>query len=251
MNLTPNNRTLNLLARYTLLSVLLTSNGCTPEPEPEPVDTGPREVISQNLSGNSRYVWEQEPRPYVIRDLVISETKNDQKRIASLVMEYPETKEEVRVATREVFNGFWEDITNFGASNFQRIEIRVFCCEEDAIENNGFHIFEVEGGGLNDPVLPKFDQANQTWQWREAATPDEQTRTIFRAYWDEQQRIPGDNPSAEADIVKRLAATHSMTVKEIAAKIVEGWLWRSQVSTNAKRIEYEVKQSLERWKLNE
>lgn len=233
------------------MACLLTLAGCEPEQEAGPIDTGPKLSVSENLSGDSRYIWEQEPKPYVIDDLVIRETAKDQQRLASVVIEYPQTKEEVQVAAREIFDAYWEDITDFGASKFQRIKVRVFCCKADAIDDDGFHIFEAEGGGLSEPVLPKFDQARKTWQWREPNDkPDDETLKVFREYWDEQQNIPGDDPAAEAQLVKRLAASHSLSVEEVAARIAATWLWRNRLSVNEKRIAYEVKQSLERWELD-
>ena len=248
----PSRRCVALVAS---LCITLAVSGCSTSAEPEAQESPEPEVtlaVSKNLSGDARFEWEREPKPYRVRDLTVTATSKSQSRIAHVVMEYPETKAAVLAAAREIFDALWEDITNLGAADFQRIQVLVFCCEEDAIDNDGFHIFEAFGGGLHADILPKFKNAKLEWQWREPADkPDDDTLAVFRDYWDGQQQLYSDDPKAEAELVSSIANKHGLSHTAVAEKVAVCWLWRNRHEMNEKRKSYQTESFLQQWGFGE
>ncbi len=176
-----------------------------------------------------------------------------QHRCPRVVVLEPESKQQVEVALRDIYQNYKQEIEGLQPdAPHKRISILLYDSVADAEDHDGYHICHVTGNSIAGPILPEWEDVEIDWKWRDPKyrpTPDQ--LKLFTEYWRGQNQAfkdgeslyfeakgnntwtledqPGIEKSKKAEVIKvvqALCKRNGMSQAELGREMAYVWLWK-------------------------
>lgn len=220
------------------LSMALFFFGCSQrKPDPVPVEA--------EASVAKPFIWTTENRPY----RVVKLNSKDACRIgvrhhqAWIVVEYPDSKDEVEAAAREVYNELKDNI-EFTCPDAEHKLLTVAVFDDHRDVGHGMAILLVRSPeSLAGPKLDSWENVDKDWHWWRDPTsrPSAGELAIFYRY----RELTYDKPKLPG--VNQIRVEFQVTTEAIARILAKVWVWRNGNPQTEEAIERQKQNFLDEW----